>query len=242
MQATITESGTAGDLLAGRSRVPQHVRSTDSTAVDLFVRRTLRSLTTDAALRAAWAEEVVGHYLTADLEFPDQWSYYDLAWRGITISVRHAVGARANFPIERKSVAFDTELARTRRAPPYTVENPEGWLGHPALPPQYWCNVYVFAWLAEMDSNDTVIDFDAWKFVALSRGQMYRHFHATQNSVSVSVLKEFGFVSGDQLADRIVACHTLVDPTTPPLDRRTQEEIREALANGDYSATRVRVS
>jgi hypothetical protein len=180
--------------------------------------------------------------LSADLEFPDQWSYYDLAWRGIRISVRHGVDARANFRIERKSVAFDTELAKIRQAPPYTVENPEGWLGHPALPPQHWCDVYVFAWLPEMDSNDTVIDFDAWRFVALSRGQMYRHFHSTQSTVSVSVLKEFGFVSGDRLADRILACHALVDPTTPPLDRRTQEEIREALANGDYSATRVRVS
>ena len=238
MHATRTEHGTAG-VVVGGSRAPEHVRSKDSTPVDLFARRTLRRLATDTTLRGAWAEEVVGHFLNPGPEFPDQWSYYDLAWRGLAISVRHAVNAKANFAIERKSVAFDTDLARARRTPPYTVENPEGWLGHPALPPQYWCDVYVFAWLPEMDSTDTVIDFDAWRFVALSRGQMYRHFHSTQNTVSVSVLKEFDFVGGDRLADRVVTCSAIVDPMTPALDRRTQEEIRDALARGGYSAGRA---
>jgi hypothetical protein len=238
MHATSTGYAPTGGLFVGGSRAPEPVRSKDSTPVDLFVRRTLKRLTTDTTLRGAWAEEVVGHFLSPDPEFPDQWSYFDLAWRGLTISVRHAVNAKANFAIERKSVAFDTVLASTRRTPPYTVQNPEGWLGHPALPPQYWCDVYIFAWLPEMDSNETVMDFDAWRFVALSRGQMYRHFHATQNTVSVSVLKEFDFVGGDELAERVVACSAIVDPTTPALDRRTQEEIREALAHDGYSATR----
>jgi len=242
MHATSTGCGPTGGLSVDSSRTPEHARPDGSTPVDLFARRTLRRLTTDTTLRGAWAEEVVGHFLEPGPEFPDQWSYYDLSWRGLTISVRHAVGAKANFAIERKSVAFDTDLARARRNPPYTVENPEGWLGHPALPPQYWCDVYVFAWLPEMDSNETVVDFDAWRFVALSRGQMYRHFHPTQTTVSVSVLKEFGFVGGDLLADRVVTCHAIVDPTTPDLDRRTQEEIRDVLAHGRSSVTHIRVT
>lgn len=236
MHATRTGYGPIGGLSVGNSRAPEQVRS--NAPVDLFARRILRRLTTDTTLRGAWAEEVVGHFLDPGPEFPDQWSYYDLSWNGLTISVRHAVNANANFTIERKSVAFDTNLARARRTPPYTVDNPEGWLGHPALPPQYWCDVYVFAWLPQMDSNDTVIDFDAWRFIALSRGQMYRHFHSTQNTVSVSVLKEFDFTGGDLLAERVVTCSAIVDPTTPALDRRTQEEIREALAHDGYSATR----
>jgi len=212
------------------------------TPVEIFVARTLRSLTTNDALRTAWAEEVVGHFLQPGVEFPDPWSYFDLDWHGITISVKHSTGAHANFNIERRSLAYDARLARVRREPPYTVANPEGWLGHPALPPQHWCDVYVYAWLPVMDSNDTVLDFDAWRFTALSRAQMYRHFSATQTTVSINVLKEFEFVRGDELADRVVASHATIDTNTPALDRRTQEEIRQALASGDYSSTRIRAT
>lgn len=212
------------------------------TPVEIFVARTLRSLTTDDALRAAWAEEVVGHFLEPGVEFPDPWSYFDLDWHGMTISVKHSTGTHANFNIERRSLAYDPRPARVRRQPPHTVLNTEGWLGHPALPPQHWCDVYVYAWLPEMDSNDTVLDFDAWRFAALSRAQMYRHFPATQTTASVNALKEFDFTHGDELGDRIATCHATIDANTPALDRRTQEEIRQALASGDYSSTRIRAT
>jgi hypothetical protein len=216
--------------------------SSAPTPVEIFVARALRSLATDPALRTAWAEEVVGHFLQPGVEFPDAGSYFGLEWHGITISVRHSTGSHANFDIERRSLVYDTRLARARRPPPYTVANPEGWLGHPALPPQHWSDVHVYAWLPEMDSNDTVLDFDAWRFVALSRAEMYRHFPATRTNVSISVLKEFGFVGGDELADRIATCHAAVDADTPALDRRTREEIRQALAGGDYSSTLIRAT
>ena len=195
-----------------------------------FTERMLDGLFVNNVLRGSWAEQVVAGYLGAPLSFAEQWNYFDLRWNGVSVSVKHSVNPTARFSVARHRMAFDAELGRRRGPLPYTLENPEGWLGHEIYSfRQHWCDLYVFAWLPAKTSNAVVLDPASWQFTALSRAEMYSHFPETAKSVGQQYLAKVGhgFVPGAELAT--VANERLHSPTVgievPVLDTRTREEV-----------------
>jgi hypothetical protein len=189
-------------------------------------------LLTNNVLRGSWAEHVVAHHLGDDVEFADQWSYFDLKWHGTKVSVKHSVNTRANFQVKRIALAWDAELASQRQPKPYTEHNAEGWRGHEDADPQYWCDLYVFAWLPVMSDINTVLDPSAWRFAALSRADMYEQFAGTAKSTGRSSLATIGrgFVPGEDLAAAATErLHVAPGVAIPPLDDRTREMISVGL-------------
>ena len=195
-----------------------------------FTRRMLDGLAVNNTLRGSWAEEVVGHYLGGDVQFSDQWSYYDMKWNGITVSVKHSVNPTARFSIARRRQGFDPALIGPNWKGPFSVEHPEGWRGHESLStPQHWCAVYVYAWLPENSHNDQVLDPAAWRFCVLSRSDLYEHFpdaaSKTVGQRSLAALAH-GFVDGSLLAHTAGECVARTERHgTPALDLSTREEI-----------------
>lgn len=195
-----------------------------------FFSRLRTSLVTNNTLRGAWAEHVTGHYLDGIVDFADQWSYYDILWGDVKVSVKHSVNATARFVVKRSPMAYDPVVGSRRGRPPYTVDNPEGWRGHETATPQYWCDLYIFAWLPALTSNDTVLDPLAWRFSALTRAEMYQHFPPTTKTVGLSTLRSIAgeFVPGAELSP--AARRRMCQPpsalaTVPALDDRLREAI-----------------
>ena len=137
-----------------------------------FSRRMVNDLATNNVLRGSWAEQLVAHYLSIEF-LPENWCYYDMRDDdGREISVKHSVGPRAKFAVGMSQWAWDPEL---RTSEPST----EGWRGGELGNAQYWCHVYVFAWLPCESSTpklDEVLDSDRWTFAVLSRADMYQQF------------------------------------------------------------------
>lgn len=202
-----------------------------------FTERLLNGLMEDNVLRGKWAEEVVGHYLGDGVEFAEQWNWYDLRWQGRTVSVKHSVNQTARFGVKTHTLVLDAELVKRRQPKPYTISNPEGWLGHESAEPQHWCDLYVFAWLPERTSAEVILDPSCWRFIAMSRADMYRHFPIAANAKSVGcralqVHTGREFVEGERLAQ--VARESLSVPpppgsAVPALDVRTREQLQAAM-------------
>lgn len=160
--------------------------------LERFQARVVGGLPTNSVLRGAWAEEVAAHYL-GNCQFSEPWTYFDFDWEGRKVSVKHSVGSAARFAVARSKWAW----------------GPEGWEEPPAgLPgsPQYWCDLYLFAWLdlgqkvRTPPTLDQVLDPAQWRFAALSKSDMERTFPPDARTVGLSVLAEKApFVDGTSL-------------------------------------------
>lgn len=205
-----------------------------------FTERLLNGLMEDNVLRGKWAEEIVGHYLGDGVEFAEQWNWFDLRWHGMTVSVKHSVNSTARFTVKTHAMVFDAELGKRRQPKPYTVGNPEGWLGHESAGLQHWCDLYVFAWLPERVSAEAILDPSSWRFLAMSRADMYRHFPVAAQAKSVGwrglvAMSGHDFVGGSRLADLArerLAGRVPDDVVVPDLDLRTREQIQADMADG----------
>ncbi len=182
-----------------------------------FAQRMVTDLSTNNVLRGAWAEQVVAHYLSIE-KLPPNWSYYDMRDAdGRDISVKHSVGPRPSFSVGMSKWAWDHELAEAQ-------PGSEGWRGGDAFEFQYWCHVYVFAWL-EADSSapelDIVLDCDRWQFAVLSRNEMYRAFvtgkPSPQRTVGLAALRAVTtVVSGLELPAAVNSITFEEEPGVPP--------------------------
>ena len=165
-----------------------------------FAQRMVADLSTNNVLRGAWAEQLVAHYLSIS-DLPPNWSYYDMRDpAGRDISVKHSVGPLPKFSVAMSQWAWDPSLAGGD--PPS-----DGWRGGSAAPLQYWCHVYVFAWLdspTAVPPLDEVLDADRWQFAVLSRAEMHRAFVlgkvSGQKSAGLATLRGLTqFVGGSEL-------------------------------------------
>ena len=163
-----------------------------SDLLERFQARIVGGLPTNRVLRAAWAEEVAAHYL-GNCQFSEPWTYFDFDWAGRKVSVKHSVGSAARFAVARSKWA----------------SGPEGWEESKAAPPgnpQYWCDLYVFAWLdlgnkvRVPPTLDQVLEPSLWRFSALSKADMERTFPPDAFTVGLSVLAGHApFVDGTSL-------------------------------------------
>jgi hypothetical protein len=202
--------------------------------------RLLDGLMEDNVLRGKWAEQIVGHFLGDGVEYAEQWNWFDLRWKGTAVSVKHSVNSTARFDIKTHTMVYDAELGKKRRPKPYATDNPEGWLGHEMAGPQHWCDLYVFAWLPERTSAEAILEPSSWRFLALSRADMYRHFPVAAKAKTVGwrVLEAISgqqFVEGPRLGD--LARARLSVPVSegvvvPDLDLRAREQIQAAMMAG----------
>jgi hypothetical protein len=134
-----------------------------------FAQRLVKDLATNNVLRGAWAEQLVAHHLDIDPdELPVNWSYYDMRYADRRdISVKQSVGPNPKWSVKMSEWAWDPQLPE------------QHFLGGPDVGAQYWCDVYVFAWLEAEGSTpelDHVLDASRWRYAVLSRQAMYRAF------------------------------------------------------------------
>jgi hypothetical protein len=177
---------------------------TSSAVMDRFLSRVRGDLVMNNVLRGAWVEEIVAAFLGID-NLPGQWNYYDMrAEDGRTISVKQSVGRAARFDVTGRANAWDNELAaQLRRADPKA----DGWLPNPAGLPRRWCDVYVFAHLADPVDAVRVGDIDAWRFAARSRAWLDElPVTAKTQSVSQLVERDATFVHGNDLGSQVASC------------------------------------
>lgn len=168
-----------------------------SSTVDLvgrFTDRMVHDLVENSVLRGSWVEEIVASFLPG-WTFPGQWSYFDLLHPDgeHTLSVKHATGVKGRFSVVRKKWAWDNRIAGR--------DGLEGWRDSEDRPPQYWCHVYVFAWLDGPAERERVMNADAWMFGVLSRAAMYSHFDDVPRTVSIQRVRQIsqGGIPGTDL-------------------------------------------
>lgn len=171
-----------------------------------FAQRMVEDLSANNVLRGSWAEQLVAHYLNIE-DLPPNWSYYDMRLDDrIDVSVKHSVGRKPSFSVEMATWAWDPGLA-------VKSENGQGWRGGLDADPQYWCQVYVFAWLEAEEAApplDDVLDAEKWRFIGLSRNQMYNAFvlgrAAPQKTAGITTLQALApLVPGFDLAEVVRA-------------------------------------
>ncbi len=181
-----------------------------------FARRMVEDLPTNNVLRGSWAEQLVAHFLDIP-KLPSNWSYNDMRdAEGRDISVKHSVGRKPTFSVAMNKWAWDSDL---RLKEPAT----EGWFGGESSPFQYWCHVYVFAWLKHETSEpdlDVVLDSEQWRFAVLPREEMYSRFaprgEPQQKSVGLATLTEQRFVAGSQLRAAVSRIPLVTDALLVP--------------------------
>ena len=149
-----------------------------------FQQRMVDGLALNNVLRGSWAEEVVAHFLQG-CQFSEQWSFYDFMWEGHLVSVKHSTGPKANFSVGRKKSGW---------APGSEGFGDEVFLGNDTDGPQYWCDLFVFAWLPNRPTQETVLDVHAWKFAIATKTEMEATFGPTSKIAgpnTISALCEF---------------------------------------------------
>jgi len=143
-----------------------------------FQQRMVDGLALDNVLRGSWAEEVVAHFLE-DCKFSEQWSFYDFMWEGHRVSVKHSTGPAARFSVQRKRFGW---------APSSVEFGEEVFLGSDAEGPQHWCDLFVFAWLPNRPTQETVLDVHEWKFAIATKTEMEASFDPTTKSAGPSTI------------------------------------------------------
>ena len=149
-----------------------------------FQQRMVDGLALNNVLRGSWAEEVVAHFLQA-CDFSEQWSFYDFIWERHLVSVKHSTGPKANFSVGRKKSGW---------APSSAGFGDEASLGNDVDGPQYWCDLFVFAWLPNRPTQVTVLDVHEWKFAIATKEEMEATFGPTSKTAgpsTISALCEF---------------------------------------------------
>ena len=164
--------------------------------LERFQARLLRAVHTNNVLRGAWAGEIAVYYL-GDGRFPEHWSYFDVDWQGRKVAVKHSVGSAARFAIPRTPYTWESDSV-TPGSRPIPGSGPNDR--------QYWCDLYLFAWLdlgqkvRTPPTLDQVLEPSQWRFAILSRVQMEARFDAEVRSVGRSVLAGHApFVDGASL-------------------------------------------
>jgi hypothetical protein len=163
------------------SEQPPQANATGGDAHSLlagFQQRMVDGLALNNVLRGSWAEEVVAHFLQG-CQFSEQWSFYDFMWEGHLVSVKHSTGPKANFSVGRKKSGW---------APSSAEFGEEVFLGNGTDGPQYWCDLFVFAWLPNRPTQETVLDVHEWKFAIATKTEMEASFDPTTKSAGPSTI------------------------------------------------------
>lgn len=100
-----------------------------------FMTRVVRGLVANNVCRGAWAEELVSQHL-GGVEFTDQWSRFDLTWRGSRVSAKHSTSRRERFGVRRSTAA--------RRQDPSEPGTGE-WMVGAGVVATSWCDLSVVA-------------------------------------------------------------------------------------------------